>query len=112
VEGVGTAVAAFVGLAAEGPLHTPTLVTTGPVHHAFGGFTPGCYLAHAVYAYFNNGGGAAYVVRVGSDVTTEAGGAASQPARAALVTGGDDPLEAHTVESLLPGTPAAAPPSR
>ena len=28
IEGVGTAVAAFVGLAAEGPFHTPTLVSS------------------------------------------------------------------------------------
>ncbi len=100
VEGVGTAVAAFVGLAAEGPLHTPTLVTNWTQFtNAFGGFTPGCYLAHSVYAYFNNGGGAAYVVRVGQDTTPDD----VRPARAALTTGGERPLEAYTIESLLPG---------
>ena len=104
VEGVGTAVAAFVGLAAEGPLHTPTLVTNWTQFtNAFGGFAPGCYLAHAVYGYFNNGGGAAYVVRVGSDTASDAGSAVPQPARAELLTGGDNALEAYAVESLLPG---------
>ena len=104
VEGVGTAVAAFVGLAAEGPLHTPTLVTNWTQFtNAFGGFAPGCYLAHAVYGYFNNGGGAAYVVRVGSDTASDAGSAAPQPARAELLTGGENALEAYAVESLLPG---------
>jgi phage tail sheath protein FI len=104
LSGVGTAVAAFVGLAAEGPFHTPTLVTNWTQFTtAFGGFTAGCYLAHAVYAYFNNGGGVAYVVRVGQDVVD----AAPAPARAALSSGGETPLEAYTVESLLPGDAGA-----
>ncbi len=68
IEGVGTAVAAFVGLAARGPANTPTLVTNWNQFTAtFGEFVEGSYLAHAVYGYFLNGGGAAYVVRVGAD---------------------------------------------
>jgi uncharacterized protein len=68
IEGVGTAVAAFVGLAARGPANTPTLVTNwNQFTSAFGEFVEGSYLAHAVYGYFLNGGGAAYVVRVGAD---------------------------------------------
>jgi len=68
IEGVGTAVAAFVGLAARGPANTPTLVTNWNQFTAtFGEFTEGSYLAHAIYGYFLNGGGAAYVVRVGAD---------------------------------------------
>ncbi|MFE2409020.1 phage tail sheath family protein [Kitasatospora sp. NPDC059408] len=66
IEGVGTAVAAFVGFAEAGPFHEPTLVTTWDQYvQRFGGFTEGTYLAHAVYGYFANGGGSAYVVRVG-----------------------------------------------
>lgn len=66
IEGVGTAVAAFVGFAGTGPFHTPTLVTSWDQYtQLFGGFTEGTYLAHAVYGYFANGGGAAYVVRIG-----------------------------------------------
>ncbi|MCX3059542.1 phage tail sheath family protein [Streptomyces beihaiensis] len=66
IEGVGTAVAAFVGFAERGPFHTPTLVTSWDQYaQEFGGFTEGTYLAHSVYGYFSNGGGAAYVVRVG-----------------------------------------------
>lgn len=66
IEGVGTAVAAFVGLAGNGPFHTPTLVANWDQYtRQFGGFTEGTYLAHAVYGYFANGGGAAYVVRIG-----------------------------------------------
>src|SRR6266571_8061360 len=68
IEGVGTAVAAFVGLAEKGPANTPTLVTNwSQFTQAFGEFIPNSYLAHAVYGYFLNGGGACYVVRVGAD---------------------------------------------
>lgn len=67
IEGVGTAVAAFVGLAAQGPYNSPTLVTNWSQYtREFGDFTEGSYLAHAVYAYFLNGGGVCYVVRVGA----------------------------------------------
>ncbi len=70
IEGVGTAVAAFVGLAARGPANAPTLVTNwNQFTSTFGEFIEGSYLAHAVYGYFLNGGGAAYVVRVGADGT-------------------------------------------
>ncbi|MGW3549536.1 phage tail sheath family protein [Streptomyces griseoincarnatus] len=66
IEGVGTAVAAFVGFAERGPFHTPTLVTSWDQYtQEFGGFTEGTYLAHSVYGYFSNGGGGAYVVRIG-----------------------------------------------
>ena len=58
IEGAGTAVAAFVGFASDGPFHKPTLVTNwSQFTSTFGGFTEGSYLAHSVYAYFNNGGG-------------------------------------------------------
>ena len=68
IEGVGTAVAAFVGLAARGPANTPTLVTNwSQFTSTFGEFLENSYLAHAVYGYFLNGGGACYVVRVGAD---------------------------------------------
>jgi len=68
IEGVGTAVAAFVGLAAQGPFNEPRLVTNwAQFTGTFGEFVEGSYLAHAVYAYFLNGGGACYVVRIGAD---------------------------------------------
>src|SRR3712207_2116993 len=68
IEGVGTAVAAFVGLAAKGPFNQPTLVTNwNQFTTSFGDFVDGSYLAHSVYAYFQNGGGNCYVVRVGDD---------------------------------------------
>ena len=85
IEGVGTAVAAFVGLTEKGPANTPTLVTNWTqFSQVFGDFVEGSYLAHAVYGYFLNGGGSAYVVRIGSD-----GDAAAPSARAELAGKGE-----------------------
>jgi phage tail sheath protein FI len=99
IEGVGTAVAAFVGFAADGPFHTATLVTNwSQFTSTFGGFVDGCYLAHSVYAYFNNGGGSAYIVRVGRDT-----GGEPSTARAELTAGGEQPLASYRVCALEPG---------
>ncbi|MEV7090550.1 phage tail sheath subtilisin-like domain-containing protein [Streptomyces sp. NPDC093085] len=102
IEGVGTSVAAFVGLAPEGPLNEPTLVTNWTQFVAsFGEFTDGYFLAHSVYGFFNNGGSAAYVVRVGGvrgGVAAE-GVATGQEQQA--VTGSAAPA------ALLPAEPAA-----
>ncbi|MGW1229595.1 phage tail sheath family protein [Streptomyces sp. NPDC001478] len=66
IEGVGTAVAAFVGFAETGPFHRPTLVTSWDQYvSTFGTFTPDTYLTLAVHGFFSNGGGAAYIVRIG-----------------------------------------------
>jgi len=68
IEGVGTAVAAFVGLAQKGPANQPTLVSNWTQFtETFGDFVPGSYLALSVYGYFLNGGGNCYVVRVGAN---------------------------------------------
>ncbi|TCO50581.1 hypothetical protein EV646_102655 [Kribbella antiqua] len=70
IEGVGTAVAAFVGFAEKGPLNTPTLITNWTQFtQTFGDFVEGSYLAHAVFGYIQNGGSAAYIVRIGGDAT-------------------------------------------
>jgi len=76
IEGVGTAVAAFVGVAETGPVGTPIMIANWTQFtETFGGFVPGAYLAHSVYGYFNNGGGICYIVNVG-------GGSDSAPAAA------------------------------
>ncbi|WUH92733.1 phage tail sheath subtilisin-like domain-containing protein [Streptomyces sp. NBC_00433] len=86
IEGVGTAVAAFVGLAADGPYNAATLVTNwSQFTRTFGDFVDGAYLAHAVYAYFLNGGGTCYVVRIGEPADDADSGAA--PARSAKSRG-------------------------
>lgn len=68
LEGAGTAVAAFIGLAEDGPFNTPTLVSNWTQFTTtFGGFVTGSYLAQSVYGYFMNGGGNCYVVRIGQN---------------------------------------------
>jgi phage tail sheath protein FI len=97
IEGVGTAVAAFVGLAARGPANAPTLVTNwSQFTQTFGEFVENSYLAHAVYGYFLNGGGACYVVRVGAD-------GAMPSAQAELASGKDKGTPAYRASALEAG---------
>lgn len=111
IEGVGTSVAAFVGLAPTGPLNEPTLVTNWTQYvAAFGDFTDGYYLAHSVYGFFNNGGSAAYVVRVGgssagaaADAKSPAAVTGSGSAPAALPAGEPKQLGTFTVTALASG---------
>jgi phage tail sheath protein FI len=88
IEGVGTAVAAFVGFAADGPFNTPTLVSNWSQYtQVFGDFVRDCYLAQSVYGYFLNGGTNCYIVRIGG--TRENGnGAAPADKGAQAVVGG------------------------
>ncbi len=115
IEGVGTAVAAFVGFAEHGPFNEPTLVTNwSQFIQAFGGFLEGGYLAPSVYGYFANGGGSAYVVRIGQNGAGDRGGKAKEvtPGARQAVLGGYRVLEIGdgkgeiTVE-VQPATPAA-----
>src|SRR5262247_1346822 len=73
IEGVGTAMAAFVGFTKSGPTDDPSdpegrkprLVTNWTqFERLYGGFAKGAMLPHAVYGYFNNGGSLAYIVRI------------------------------------------------
>lgn len=102
IEGVGTSVAAFVGLAQSGPFNDPTLVSNWTQFvGTYGDFMEGSYLAHAVYGYFQNGGGNAYIVRVGGD------GAAPPAARGELTAGTGaqktSPYRAHALEAGAAG---------
>ena len=64
---VGTAIAGFIGMAPQGPVNVPTMVTNWRQYvEKFGDITSGAYLGLAVYGFFLNGGGTCYVVRVGS----------------------------------------------
>ncbi|MFJ9739561.1 phage tail sheath family protein [Streptomyces sp. NPDC101166] len=114
IEGVGTSVAAFVGLAPTGPLNEPTLVTNWTQYvAAFGDFTDGYYLAHSVYGFFNNGGSAAYVVRVGGSPAGASGDAKSpaavggSQAPAALPAGEPTQLGAFAVTATAAGQSGA-----
>jgi phage tail sheath protein FI len=72
IEGVGTAIAAFVGITADGPYNQPVKVSNwGQYVRTFGEWVDGAYLPHAVYQYFNNQGGACYVIRIGENAAEE-----------------------------------------
>lgn len=96
IEGVGTAMAAFVGFAPYGKANAPVLITNWTQYvREFG--TPrdergnelgppephqeGAYLSHAVYGFFLNGGGRCYVTRV---APASANGKVAPPATAEL----------------------------
>ncbi|MCK0113067.1 phage tail sheath subtilisin-like domain-containing protein [Ornithinimicrobium sp. F0845] len=104
LEGVGTAVAAFVGLAAQGPFNEPTLVSNWTQFTStFGGFIPGSYLATSVQGYFLNGGGNCYVVRIGHE--NGAGGRGSSRSKDAppeLAPGPQATLGRITIRALDP----------
>ena len=81
IEGVGTAMAAFVGFAPAGPVNKPELITNWSQYVETFGLAkngngrkdphmPKAYLSHAVYGYFLNGGGRCYVTRVGPKTPT------------------------------------------
>lgn len=105
IEGVGTSVAAFIGFAERGPVNQPTFIANwSQFTTMYGGFVPGGFLAHAVYGYFNNGGGSCYVSRLpgveggagGAEVTTQV----ELPSRA------QPTIETFIVTSIEPGVPA------
>ncbi|HET7771342.1 MAG TPA: phage tail sheath family protein, partial [Chloroflexota bacterium] len=85
IEGVGTAVAAFVGFAERGPVGEPTLVTSwSQFVTTFGTGVKGGFLAPSIYGYFNNGGGTCYVTRLpgglGDGAAARGGSATAAPA--------------------------------
>jgi len=110
IEGVGTAVAAFIGFAESGPVGQPTLVTNwSQFQRTFGRFVKGSYLAPSIYGYFNNGGGIAYVTRLPGDMepsTNGTNGAHRSPVLAALPSRGNQALASLEISALDPGTPA------
>jgi phage tail sheath protein FI len=100
IEGVGTAIAAFVGMTADGPYNEPIKVTNwGQYVRTFGEWVDGAYLPHSVYQYFNNQGGACYVVRIGEN-------AAEEPQRAGveLTSAVKAGLGVYRIEAREPGS--------
>ena len=102
IEGVGTSVAAFVGLAPGGPVNTPMRISNwtqfaklfgDPENPDNGPFMEGAYLAHSVYGYFQNGGSLCWIVRVGADGN-------GNSARAALPAATDKSVEALRAVAL------------
>jgi phage tail sheath protein FI len=104
IEGVGTACAAFVGFAEQGPVNQPTFIPNWTEFvNNFGGFIKGGYLAQSVYGYFQNGGGRCYVTRLP--------GGEAEPAEpkavAALPSHAQPSIESLTITALESG-PAGA----
>lgn len=77
-----TDIAAFIGIAERGPLHTPVAVTSWRQYQStFGNFISQGYLAYTVKAFFDNGGERCHVVRIASgSARTATNNAVVQPA--------------------------------
>ena len=76
IQGVGTSTAAFIGTASSGPIGEPTFIQSWDAFVAtFGGIitgNPPSHLGPAVFGFFQNGGTACYIVRVGTGVQSSA----------------------------------------
>jgi phage tail sheath protein FI len=91
IEAVGTSTVGFLGTCNKGPVNKPVFITNwSQFTNTFGDFKDSDYLAHAVYGFFNNGGGRCFVTNVGSLGTAPAAakagekekeGAAAAPAK-------------------------------
>ena len=104
IEGAGTACAAFVGFAEQGPANQLTFIPNFTEFvNTFGGFIKGGYLAQAVYGYFQNGGGRCYVTRLPGGEAEEA----EPKAVTALPSGAQPSVESLTVTAIEAG-PAGA----
>jgi phage tail sheath protein FI len=104
IEGVGTACAAFVGFAEQGPVNQPTFIPNFTEFvNTFGGFVKGGYLAQSVYGYFQNGGGRCYVTRLPGGEEE----AAEPKAVAALPSAAKPSIESLTVTALEAGSEGA-----
>ncbi len=136
IEGVGTAMAAFIGFAAHCQpenINKPVLITNwnqyvrtfgkpilderGEETGLYEPHADGYYLSHAVEGYFINGGGRCYVTSVAPRTPTEQNGQTPPtflriPSRAgkdipALTFAPRDPVERDITVEVLPPTPTA-----
>ena len=104
IEGVGTAMAAFVGFAEQGPVNQPTFIPNWTEFvNTFGSFIKGIYLAPAVYGYFQNGGGRCYVTRLPGGEEE----AAEPKAVAALPSHSQPSIESLSITALEAGAAGA-----
>jgi hypothetical protein len=102
IEGVSTSTTAFVGPTRRGPVGNAELVTSfGDFERIFGGLQDlgfdVNYLAHAVRAYFNEGGSRLYIAR------TFAASGGDGVARSALIVSGATADEQARLRARFPG---------
>lgn len=72
LEMVGTSTVGFIGESSTGPKNQAVFCTNwSQFVKAFGDFEHSEYLAHAVYGFFNNGGGRCFVLNVGKSEKAE-----------------------------------------
>jgi phage tail sheath protein FI len=128
IEGVGTAVAAFVGFTERydrdqgdptDPAGVkPQLVTSWPQYErVYGGFVRGAMLPHAVRGFFENGGSAAYICRIPGTDGDGADGDGGRPSL--MLPAADNPqTPSMRLAAVRPGTqlevevvPPAPPPA-
>jgi phage tail sheath protein FI len=112
IVGVGTSIAAFVGLAQRGPIDEPVIVNSfGDFQRHFGGVWKESELGNAVRDFFLNGGSQAIVVRVfkqkaAGDITKETATSEATDAiaelKSALEAAASNPnLEVSTVVTII-----------
>ena len=104
IEGVGTAVAAFVGFTEKGPREAQLVTSWEQYRATYGDFIEGAFLPTSVYGYFLNGGTRAYVMRVAPAISLPQ----SNPNRAALeisplLTAGDEPVSVKVANANSAG---------
>jgi phage tail sheath protein FI len=116
IEGVGTAVAAFVGFTERAEdagrngepaislLNKASLVTNWNQYtQKYGGFVEGAFLPYAVYGYFANGGGLCYVVSVNA-LGASADPSLAKPAQVLLPTAADAKVDSLMIKAARGGT--------
>ncbi len=116
IEGVGTAMAAFVGFAPAGPANEARLITSWSQYvETFGAVEEGgrrnphlagAFLSHAVYGYFLNGGGRCYVARVSANGSGNGKAATAHKLPAAQLPG-RTPRALPSLTATARTTPAA-----
>lgn len=71
ITAASTSTAAFIGQAEKGLIGGPVKIYNfTEFQDQYGDFLSGAYLAHAVYQFFNNGGGSCYIIRVAEGEAT------------------------------------------
>jgi phage tail sheath protein FI len=104
IEGVGTAVAAFVGFTEKGPREANLVTSWEQYRTIYGDFIEGAFLPTSIYGYFLNGGTRAYVVRVSPAITVPARGNGQSALEVTpLLTAGDESSSVSIADSGKPG---------